>query len=284
LLTYLDAPLTRKEKPNENLGRELLELFTLGRTHYAEQDVREAARALTGWSAGPDGFRNRSDQHDAGEKVILGQRGNWDAGDLVRILLEQPAIAQRLAWRLCQTFMGENVVSPAALDELAAGLRAHNLDVGWGVATVLRSQAFFEQKNLGTRVAAPAEFVAGIVRTLELREPPPSTLVLAEWTRRMGQELFAPPNVAGWTGGRAWLTSRSVIARVNFASALVDGDLSASKMPFDAMQLPRRYKVSDASAFYGQLLGLSAGDVPPSRTQERINLTELLASPGTSLN
>jgi uncharacterized protein (DUF1800 family) len=284
LLTYLDAPLSRKEKPNENLGRELLELFTLSRTHYAEQDVRQASRALTGWSVGPDGFRYRRDQHDEGQKLILGQRGNWDADDLARILIDQPALAQRLAWRICQTFMGEGIVSQAALDELAAGMRSRDLDVNWGVATVLRSQAFFELKNIGTRVAAPAEYAVGAIRALELTEPPVSTLVLAEWVRRMGQELFAPPNVAGWNGGRTWLTSRSVVARMNFAAALAEGELSPSGTFVDGQVLPRRYRVSDASAFYRQLLGLSAGDVPNQANDARINIAGYLASPAAMLN
>jgi hypothetical protein len=100
----------------------------------------------------------------------------------------------------------------------------------------------------------------------------------------MGQELFAPPNVAGWTGGKTWLTSRSVIARVNFTAALVDGELSASKKPYDTLALPRRYGFSDGNAFYCQLLGLSTGDVPASPKQNRIDLAALLASPGAMLN
>ena len=110
---------------------------------------------------------------------------------------------------------------------LAEGLRAHDLDIGWGVATVLRSRLFFDAANLGRRIASPIEFVVGTVRALEMFDPAPSTPVLADWCGRLGQDLFYPPNVGGWPGGRAWITTRSALGRANFAAALVEGDPSA---------------------------------------------------------
>ena len=124
LLIWLDAPGNRKGHPNENLARELMELFTLGIGHYSESDVKEAARALTGWTVADGAFLEYAANHDPGEKTILGRSGKWGGSGLIRLLLEHPATARRLAGRLCETFMGEGSVRSQDLDELAEGLRA----------------------------------------------------------------------------------------------------------------------------------------------------------------
>jgi uncharacterized protein (DUF1800 family) len=241
LLLYLDAQTNRKGHPNENLGRELMELFTLGVRNYTETDVKEAARALTGWTVEEDKFGEDPARHDTGEKSILGHKGKWTGSDLVRILLDQPATARRIATKLCRLFFGETPVSPEAVNTLASGLREHDLDVGWAVGAVFRSQAFFADANLGTRVVAPAEFVAGSARALDLLDPAPSTLALADWSARMGQDLFDPPNVGGWPGGRAWIHTRGLVARANYAAALVAGANAGRPSPYDPTALPRKY-------------------------------------------
>ena len=241
MLVWLDAPANRKGHPNENLGRELMELFTIGIGNYSERDVKEAARALTGWGLAEEGaFVERPAQHDDGEKTILDTAGRWKGDDLVRMLLDSPATADRLAFRLAEQFMGEVTTSRAARDELATGLRQRKLDIGWGVATILRSQAFFADSNLGQRILSPAEYVVGSVRALEGLEPPPSTLVLAEWLTRLGQDLFYPPNVGGWSGGKSWLGARAIIGRTNFASALLQGPGVGRSTPMSIVELARR--------------------------------------------
>ena len=149
LLVWLDAQENTKGHPNENLARELMELFTLGIGHYSEDDVKQAARALTGWKLVDDEARFVPVRHDAGTKTILGRTGSFDAGGLAGLLLDQPATSRRLAWRLGHEFFGEGGVDKAALDALAEGLRAHDLDIGWGVATVLRSRLFFDSCQPG---------------------------------------------------------------------------------------------------------------------------------------
>ncbi|TWT35359.1 hypothetical protein KOR34_02500 [Posidoniimonas corsicana] len=223
MLVWLDADSNRKGHPNENLARELLELFTLGVGNYTEQDVKAAARALTGWTVAGGRFAFREARHDAGEIDLLGDRGPLSGDELLERLLNHPATAKRLARRLCQAFLGENVGSQAAVEELADGLAARNLDVGWAVETILRSRLFFSDENMRSRVLGPSEYIVGAVRALELCAPPPSTLVLAEWASRMGQDLFYPPNVGGWSEGRAWLATRTVVARANFADSLTGG-------------------------------------------------------------
>jgi hypothetical protein len=241
MLIWLDAPANRKGHPNENLARELMELFTLGIGHYTETDVKEAARALTGWSLEDDAFAEVEAAHDQGEKTILGKKGHWKPPALTRILLEHPATARRLAYRVGQMLLGEKALRSADLDTLAAGLRRRNLDVGWAVDTVLRSRLFFADENIGNRVLAPVEYVLGAARALELFEPPANTFILSEWITHLGQELFYPPNVGGWPGGRAWLTSRSLIARANFAVTIVSGQRGGLAEPLDALALAQRH-------------------------------------------
>jgi uncharacterized protein (DUF1800 family) len=180
LLLWLDAPSNRREHPNENLARELLELFTLGIGQFSETDVKQAARALTGWTIKDKNFAEDPGEHASGEKTILSRRGNWSGTDLVKMLVEHPATSVRLAWRLCDTFLGEEAAIATDIAALASGLREHDLDVAWGVETVLRSEAFFADANLGRRVLSPVEYSVGAVRALELDDPPPSTIAIAE--------------------------------------------------------------------------------------------------------
>jgi uncharacterized protein (DUF1800 family) len=267
LLVWLDAPANRKGKPNENLARELMELFSMGVGNYTEADVKEAARALTGWTVTDDAFAENPKGHDPGDKTILGKKGPWKGADLVKMVLEHPATARRLAGRLCELFLGEKARQSADVSALAEGLRRHNLDVGWAVETVLRSRAFFAADNLGNRVLGPVEYVIGAARALELFDPPSSTLVLAEWAGRLGQDLFYPPNVGGWPGGRAWLTTRAVVGRANYAAALIEGTLVGRPGPMDALGLAKKHGEPDVIAFYTRLL---LGTEPTPAWRERI--------------
>jgi uncharacterized protein (DUF1800 family) len=258
LLLYLDAQANRKGRPNENLGRELMELFTLGVGHYSEADVKEATRALTGWTVEDGQFTVDTAWHDGGEKTILGQTAKWDGSGLVKRLLDHSATAERLATKLCRLFLGEKSLSQDVVQALAAGLREQDLDIGWAVGVVLRSRLFFAEANLGGRVLSPVEFVIGAARALEMIDPAPSTLALADWSARMGQDLFEPPNVAGWPGGRAWIHTRSLIARANYAAALVSGSNVGRTSPYDGAALSKKYGFgSDADSvltFHHRLL------------------------------
>jgi uncharacterized protein (DUF1800 family) len=264
LLNWLDAPAKKKGSPNENLARELMEHFTLGIGNYSENDVKQAARTLTDWTVNDGQQAFEESEHDAGEKTILGETGPRNPNDLVKILLAHPATSRRLAWRICDLLMGESVVTPAALAALAGGLRERDLSVGWAVETALLSKLFFSELNIGSRVATPVEFVVNSVRSLEAYNPPPSTLLLAEWSARMGQDLFYPPNVGGWTGGRDWLGSRHVVARANFAAALVEGRLTATPSPPNLRKLASEHAgattLESCIAFIGQSMTAKAED------------------------
>jgi uncharacterized protein (DUF1800 family) len=280
-LIWLDADSNRSGHPNENLARELMELFTLGIGNYSETDVKEAARALTGWSVSEGQFQFKKTRHDAGDKNLFGINSPMTGDDLIRKLVENPSTARRLAWRICQTFLGEGTVDDKSLEELAAGLRERQLHVGWAVETILRSQRFFADDNLRMRIVSPVEYVIGTIRALELRDQPPSTLTLAEWTARMGQELFYPPNVGGWNEGRAWLTSRSIVARANFATALVEGRLWRPEQRPSLQELPQRHAVDpgsvdkrpleDSVAWFARLLW---GDAPEPVLRDVVQAAE----------
>ena len=190
---------------------------------------------------------------------------------MTRILQENPATAQRLAWRLCDQFLGEGVVGKAEVKALGDDLKSNQLDIGKAVATLLRSRAFFAANNIQTRVLSPIDFVVGPVRGLEMLDVPPSTLVLADWAARLGQDLFNPPNVGGWPGGRSWLSARSLIGRANFAGALVEGRGIGRDIPLDPIALARRHGRGrdgvDAIRFCTELL---LGVVPDARWLERL--------------
>lgn len=225
MLNWLDASANRKEHPNENLGRELMELFTLGEGHYSESDVKEAARCLTGWTIRGNRFAFVGELHDDGVKTVLGHSGKFNGDDLIDLLLDQDATAKRLSWRLCEMFFGEGAIDQHARDQLAVGLKKNNLDIAWGVDTILRSQLFFSDRNIRSRVMSPVEYVVGVVRSLGMEKDAPSTLLLAAELRNLGQDLFHPPNVFGWPDGRAWIHTRSVLARLRFAQRLLLGKL-----------------------------------------------------------
>jgi len=265
MLVWLDADANRKGKSNENLARETLELFTLGIGNYTENDVQAAARALTGWGVVDGKFGFREPRHDASEKTLLDKKGNLNGDDLLAATLEHPATAHRLAWRICRTFLGDTAVSDGELSALADRLRQNKLDIDWAVPTVLRSKLFFSEVALRSQIAGPTAWAVGTLRALEQTDPPPSTLLLAEWTTRMGQDLFYPPNVGGWSEGRAWLSSQSVVARAKFAAALVEGHLLHPARAPDLQQLATRHQkpegLNDSVSWFMELLwGAVRGD------------------------
>lgn len=231
LLIWLDGDHNHKDHPNENLARELMELFTIGEGHYSEQDVREAARALTGWTVKDGKVRFDASKHDHSIKRVLGVEKHFDASSLVELLLQRSETADRLAWRICDHFLGPAVATQQQLRALADTLRSNHLNVGSAVATVLSSQLFFSERCLGHRYAPPVSFVVSNLRRLGFVAPaaehsvPPG--VAAIWMRTLGQDLLQPPGVDGWPGGEAWLGTGAAIDRARFAMQLAEGKLFA---------------------------------------------------------
>ena len=216
MLVYLDNHRNRRGNPNENLARELLELFTLGEGHYTEEDVKEAARALTGRAVLRGEYVFTPRRHDGGTKRILGQEGNFDGDDLVEILLAHPRTSVHIAGRLLNWFEG---VEPSAerVERYAARLR----DADWQMAPVVRAlfldPHFYGPDVVGARVASPVDFLVGSVRRLGIDAP---VLALNVGARVLGERLFFPPSVKGWDGGEAWITTSSLLGRGNLAGML----------------------------------------------------------------
>jgi hypothetical protein len=233
ILVWLDSNRNQKGKPNENYARELMELFSLGVGHYTEKDIREAARAFTGWHTDGRGFAFAADAHDTGTKTVLGQTGPWDGGDVVRIVLEQPAAARFLVRKLYHFLISEQTVPPAALLEpLCVSFRKSNYDIAGLHRTMLSSRLFYSEHAFRQRVKGPVEYALGAVQAVYKRydekdpdyHPLPQRALVSR-LEAMGQPLFAPPNVKGWPGGQAWLNTATVLERNNFAGALAMGTL-----------------------------------------------------------
>jgi uncharacterized protein (DUF1800 family) len=233
MLVWLDSNSNVKGKPNENYARELMELFSLGVGHYTETDIREAARAFTGWHTDRERFTFNARLHDGGIKTVLGQTGRWDGGDVVRIVLEQPAAARFLVRKLYHCFISENADPPdALLEPLCVSFRQSDYDIAALVKTMLASRHFYSEYAFRQRIKSPVEYVLGAVQAVYRRydekeadyRPLPQQ-VLARRVGAMGQLLFAVPNVKGWPGGRSWLNTSTMLERANFAAALAMGTL-----------------------------------------------------------
>lgn len=220
LLLWLDGDSNRRGHPNENLARELLELFTLGLGAYGEADVGEAARALTGRGTDGGAFRFRAEHHDAGPKTFLGRSGALDGDDVLAIVLAQPACARHLARVLLGAFVTP-APEPSWVEAVAAGLVAADWELEPVLRTLLASELFQAPRARLARIAAPVELLAVAVRALDARVAP-------RWAARtataLGQSLFRPPSVKGWDGGRAWIHSGAWIGRHNALVELVEAD------------------------------------------------------------
>ncbi|HKA07214.1 MAG TPA: DUF1800 domain-containing protein [Gemmataceae bacterium] len=227
MLVWLDSNQNVKSHPNENYAREVMELFTLGVGNYKETDVREAARAFTGWHTTSGRFTMVHSEHDDGPKSFLSQNGNWDGDDVLRILLEQPACATFLCRKLYRFFVNENVSPPDAfIAPLADALRKSDYDIAVPVRTILRSRHFYSDCAYREKVKWPVEYAVGLVRMIGVGVTGRITVnpyALLGVLELMGQQLYAPPNVKGWEAGRSWLNTATVLARHNFAHSLVNG-------------------------------------------------------------
>jgi uncharacterized protein (DUF1800 family) len=234
MLLYLDSAQNRKGQPNENFAREVMELFTLGEGHYTEQDVKEAARAFTGWSLNRETgeYLYRPGLHDFGSKTVLGRSGNFDGDAVLDVLLAQPSTAEFVTAKLWREFISPD---PDAREvrRIAQAFRASSYDIKVALRAILLSDAFWARENRGTLVKSPVEFIVGTLRQLEVQ--PPSGLPFAIVSAGMGQNLFSPPNVKGWPGGNAWIDANTLLARKQFVDRLARADEVPPRMTTFAM-------------------------------------------------
>ncbi len=213
MVLYLDTQTNRKDHPNENFARELFELFTLGEGHYTEIDIKEAARAFTGWHVAlhhGGGFASNQRQHDSGVKHVLGKTGAFGGEDVLAIALDQPACARYLTAKLWREFVSDEP-DAREVDRLAADFRNSGYQIAPLLRGLLTRPQFWAPETRGALVKSPVELLVGTIRLLNL--PIADTAVLTKYGKRLGQDLFDPPNVKGWPGGTRWITSATLLNR-----------------------------------------------------------------------
>ena len=249
MLVFLDAGQNVKGRPNENFGRELMELFTMGVGNYTESDIREAARAFTGWRDDDLGFHIEADKHDSGEKALLGAKGKLGGDDVLEIILAQPTTARHIAGKLYRFFVRDEP-SPELQAKLADLLRAGDYEIAPFLRTLFLSRDFYAESSIGTRIKGPVELLVSTYRRLGLAGAPgmPDFNVAST---ELGQTLLYPPTVAGWSHGRAWITPGSLLARGNFARSVLMPDVIAFTDPnldpanFEVREYSKRIRAGD---------------------------------------
>lgn len=252
MLIYLDGANSRKEQPNENFAREVMELFTLGEGHYSERDIKEAARAFTGWSIDRDSgeFMFRRGIHDYGKKTVLGKTGNFDGDQIIDVLLGNPQTAQFITRKLWKEFVSTTPDEPEVV-RLAAIFRDSGYNIAKLMRAMLSSESFYASENRAALIKSPVEFVVGTMRTFDIETANLRPFVIA--SALLGQNLFAPPNVKGWPGGEAWINSASLLGRKQLLDRLFKNE--------DRMDVAMR-SVDDMAA--------ANSDVPPPGRDARM--------------
>jgi uncharacterized protein (DUF1800 family) len=229
MVIYLDSAQNRKGTPNENFAREVMELFTLGEGHYGEQDIKEAARAFTGWSLNRETgrFMFRPFIHDYGRKTVLGRTGNLDGDNVLDLLLSKPETAEFVTRKLWREFVSSE---PDELEvkRIAARFRESRYDIKVALQALFTCDAFYAAENRGTLVKSPIDLVVGTMRQFGMR--PGEAVPFAVAAAGMGQNLFGPPNVKGWPGGDAWINTSTLLARKQFLDRLFRADDASGRM------------------------------------------------------
>ena len=224
MLSFLDAGVNVKGASNENFAREIMELFTMGVGNYTEKDIREAARAFTGWNYVDTKFVINKDQHDDGEKTFLGKTGRFDGADVIDIILQQPVTADYIAGKIYRYFVRQDL-SPELQKKLGAVLRQNKYEIAPLLETIFLSRDFYGPASVGTRIQSPVELALATYKKLGLKSVPgvPDFNLI---TGALGQQLFSPPTVAGWAGGQSWITPGLLLERANFVREVLFPDIS----------------------------------------------------------
>jgi len=252
MLNFLNNNQNRKDHPNENFAREVMELFTMGRGNYTEDDVKEAARAFTGWGANAKGeFVFRKFQHDDGSKTVLGKTGDFDGDEVLEILLEQKQTAKFISQKIYRFFVNDMIDQPK-VDWLADRFYKSGYDIGRLMEDIFTSDWFCEGKNIGCKIKSPIELLVGIQRMLPMKLENEEALLLLQ--RLLEQILFYPPNVAGWPGGKTWIDSSTLMMRMRIPQLINERD-----------EFNMNPKSDD-----DQMMGLNDDDTKPKSDRYRI--------------
>lgn len=212
MLNFLNNQQNKKDHPNENFAREVMELFTMGRGNYTEKDIREGARAFTGWGYDKEGnFAERKKLHDEATKTFLGKTGNFTGTDALNIILEQKATAKFITAKIYKFFVSENV-DESIVNKLSDSFYSSNYDIKKLMNDIFSSSWFYDKKNIGNRIKSPVELMVGMMRTLPMHIQNPENLIV--YQKLLGQMLLYPPNVSGWPNGKSWIDSSTLMLRL----------------------------------------------------------------------
>jgi uncharacterized protein (DUF1800 family) len=267
MIIWLDNQQNTKNKPNENYAREVMELFTMGIGNYSEADVKEAARAFTGWAA-PNGFYFNRKQHDIGDKTFLGQKGNFGGEDIVQILSARPETARFLARKLIVYFVCDNP-DDDYVQRIADSYSKNGQDMRTVLKTIFTSPEFQSEKAYHTRIKSPVEFVIGTMKLLQVDKIDGD---LPAVMARMGQSLFEPPNVKGWDGGMNWIATDTLMERFNFAARISTQKFDAREGYINPAVLAKQFDSKNAAAMVDYFLArLVDMDVPANARKQLLS-------------
>ncbi|MFD2258058.1 DUF1800 family protein [Luteolibacter algae] len=228
MMLYLDLPRSSREKPNENFAREVMELFTLGEGNYTETDVREAARAFTGYvlNRRTGEVTQNVTRWDGSEKTLFGRSGRFNGTDVVKLIFRKDECANFMAGKLWEFFVYENP-GPTIQISLGDSLRKNDYEIAPVLREIFLSEEFYRENSRAVQIKSPIQYLVQMLKELELEEPPPSLPILGQ--TQLGQQLFMPPNVAGWDWGKAWINTNTLLARYNLAGMVTKGGLGDNR-------------------------------------------------------
>lgn len=238
MLIYLDNTKNKKEDPNENYARELMELFTLGIGNYTEGDIAEAAKALTGWQV--EGLTSHldEDRFDDSNKTFMGESGNFNHLDIIDIIFTKPAVAKYLCTKLYKEFVyfeiDDNIVN-----QLATILEENNFEIKPVLSALFKSDFFYSEEIVGAKIKSPIECLIPLIKKLKLATP--DYEFLRDVANDIGQTLFSPPNVAGWEGDKSWISTNTLPARNTFSDRII----TASKSELKIVEYARTFESSE---------------------------------------
>lgn len=230
MIIYLDTQQNRKSKPNENFARELMELFTLGEGNYTETDVKEAARAFTGWKVDKETGRYIFDKriHDNKIKTFMGRTGKFNGEDILNIILENPKTPLFITKKVWKEFIGINA-PPKEIERIAKSFKSTNYDIKVLAGEILKSKYFNDKRNYASIIKSPIDLIIGTVRTLNIPIQDNNIEQMMKYGKRLGQDIFNPPNVKGWPGGYYWVNSFTLPLRHQLIQRMTRGNEWVSK-------------------------------------------------------
>lgn len=286
MIKFLNNDQNRRQSPNENLSRELMELFTLGEGHYTEDDIKQGARALTGYHFRDNGFLFNPRQHDGGNKTILGETAAFNGTNFVKLLLAHPACARFVALKLYRHFVADvsddwdllDAGARAVVDAMAHVLRENNYELKPVLMQLFKSQHFYDASIVGKKIKSPVQVVVGTIH--QTGAPMRNDRSVALALRGMGQQLFEPPSVAGWEGGRSWINTSTLFMRQNVCSYLLTGKrpgkaIRLDELDYDPMALLEGLEDRSAKAVVDHLCDAMLGHhVPQSRREPLVRFMQ----------